>query len=549
MTFDNVEQIAELIQNPVNSELIKTAREYSDKCSLHVTGKNIDSFFEQIKGYETDDQIALRKDYARSNKYLFDEMLRPLDKIFAARGGAKYYNIGGRSDSQEIKFKQILSNVKNGMSIEKWNQKVWMKKRIIDPGGIILTEVSKDGRDCYPTYKSIFSILDYKFNGLKVEYVIFEPTVIDGVKRYRVLDDVMDYIFEEKTSTENGTTITNINIVPLESFRHGFPSLPAIMIGDMEDENTGIKISFIDQVIELAEEILVDNSVKIIFKFTQGFPAYWEIERVCHQCKGERKVNGQDCPSCGGTGIRQKRDVSDKIIVTMDETGKAGAIPPAGYVSADVATWVQMNSESEMMSKLLHKAMWGTLAMISEKIYQTATGVVGDLQPVYDRLNVISGEAENIEKFITDIMGDFYFGKSYKGSTIIYGKRFQIESPDQLLEKFGKAKQNNVPSQTVKNIYMEYLQTMYANDTFEMTRQIKMFKLDLFPVYTSVELKGLGFPITEIERKMLCEQWMSLISTDELITKPIETLNEQRDTYININLKTYAEVQGNSSNF
>ncbi len=542
----SVEQIVELIENPANKELIKKSREYSDKCNLHVNGKDIDKFFEQVKGYENEDQINLRKQYARSNKYLFDEMLRPLDKVFAARGGAKYYNIGGSDDRDETRFKEILSNVKNGMSLEKWNQKVWMKKRITDPGGIMMVEVSENGRSCYPTYKSIYSILDYKFKGIKVEYVIFEPEESEDTRRYRVVDDVMDYIFIESKSPVNDNTENKIVLSEEESFKHGFNGVPAVMISDTEDEIYGYKTSFIDNVIELAEEILIDNSVKILFKFIEGFPSYWELERSCPHCKGEGKVNGEDCPSCGGDGIRHKKDVSDKIIVTMDEAGKASAIPPAGYVSADVATWVQMNAESEMMAKLLHKAMWGTMALTSEKIYEKATGVLNDIQPVYDRLTPISNEAENIEKFMTDIIGKFYFRFTYKGSTVIYGKRFQIESPDQLLTKITEAKGGNIPFQTVSNIYMEYLQTMYSNDPFEMARQTKLFKLDNYPLYTAKELKAIGFTAQDIYSKVAFDQWANLLTIDELFFTPIDKLISKRDLFINEKIEKYEVLQRSS---
>jgi hypothetical protein len=546
MTLE-ISQIVDLIQNPANKDLIDESRKYSDKCNLHVNGKDIDKFFELIKHYENEQQLALRKKYSRSNKYIFNEMLRPLDKIFSARGGAKYYNIGGSDYKDEIKFRQILSDVRNGLSLDKWNQKVWLKKRIVDPNGILLLETSKDGRNCYPTYKSIYSILDYQYSGLKIEYVIFEPEVDkEGVKRYRVIDDKMDYIFIEQPIVKDANQIRNISVSDEESFPHGYDKFPGIMIADTEDDLKGFKTSFIDNVIELAEEILVDNSVKIIFKFTQGFPAYWEIERSCSVCKGSGKIEAKDCPHCLGTGVRTKKDISDKIIVTMDETGKAGAIPPAGYVSADIGTWEMMNKESELMSKLLHKSMWGTLAMISEKIYQTATGVVGDLQPVYDRLSPISSEAENIEKFFTDLMGKFYFRNLYKGSTIIYGKRFQIESPDQLLEKLAKAKQGNVPSQTVKNIYMEYLQSMYSNDIMEMSLQIKIFKLDLFPVFTVNELKDIGFPLEELYKKLLFDQWIVSLSNDKILTENLETLTSERDDYINLKIKSNATLQRNS---
>ena len=282
-------QITEFIESPANKELIDAARIYSDKCNLHVNGKDLNKHFQQIKDYENTNQLELREKYGRSNKYLFEQLLRPLDKVFAARGGAKYYNIGGSDNTQESEFKSILSDVRKGMSLEEWSQAVWLKKRVIDPNGILMLEVSEDGKDCYPTYKAITSIHDYQFSGLKVEYVIFIPEEEEGVKKYRVVDDRMDYIILETTEPND---VRKFEISTEESFPHGFGKVPAIMIGNKEDDVFGYKISFIDTVIELANEILIDNSVKIIFKFTQGFPAYWEIERKCNVCKGQKKIQG-----------------------------------------------------------------------------------------------------------------------------------------------------------------------------------------------------------------------------------------------------------------
>jgi hypothetical protein len=532
-----LEQISVLIDTPFNKKLIEDARKYYTKCVLHVTGEGMKSFLSQVKQYENDNQFALRKAYARSNKYLFNEMLRPLDKVFTSRGGAKYYNLEGNS---EVDFKQTLSNVKDGMSLSKWMQTVWKKKRVIDPNGIIFMEISQDGNSCYPTYKGINSIYDYKFSGNQLDYVIFEPEKTKEGDKYRVVDDRNDYMVLVGTDARG---VHSVSIITEETFPNYFGYVPGRLISDDFNDEEGIRLSIIDSVIELAEEIIIDNSVKIIFKNIHGFPGYWEVERRCISCGGSGKIDGKNCPSCSGVGLRMGRDISDKIIVTLDEAGKAGAIPPAGYVSTDVATWVQMNTEADLMEKLLHKAMWGTLAMISEKIYEKATGVVTDLQPVYDKLGLISSETETVEKFITDILGAFYHGGSYHGSTVIYGRRFQLESPDALLKKYSDAKTTGIPEEILENIYMEYLQTAYAEDSFEMAKQVKKFKLDPYPIYTASDLKNLGFVKEEIYRKVFYMQWISTIDLNTLLFSKEQALIEQRDNFIINQIKKYAKVQ------
>ena len=38
-------------------------------------------------------QKELREKYKRSNKHIYAQMSRPLDKVYTAKGGAKYYNL------------------------------------------------------------------------------------------------------------------------------------------------------------------------------------------------------------------------------------------------------------------------------------------------------------------------------------------------------------------------------------------------------------------------------------------------------------------------
>jgi len=151
-----------------------------------------------------------------------------------------------------------------------------------------------------------------------------------------------------------------------------------------------------------------------------------------------------------------------------------------------------------------------------------------------------------MEKFITDVMGDFYFRGAYQGCTIIYGKRFQIESPDVLLKKFSDGKIGNVPEQSLISIYMEYIQTMYANDAYEMAKQLKILKLDVNPIYTAKELFEFGFNLKDIYRKNYFVQWVLRMDKDQLLFKPESDLIIERDLFINSNIEKYASLQTSS---
>jgi len=545
MTLE-LDQIKTYILDSFNKELISKAREHHRKVNMHVNGVGLDAWLKQIKTYENDQQYLLRKQYKRSNKALYSNLLRPLDKVFHTRGGAKYYNL---SENQEKEFKQILSSLPNGFSVEKFCETIWKQKKITDPSGIIFIEISVDGESSYPSYKSITSILDYQFNNTSIEYVIFEPEeVLVGDKTFekiRVVDDAFDYMFRKEED--------EITLIEDETFPNYWGYVPAIIISNEFDEVYGYAKSFIDSSIELADEVVCDNSVKNIFKKTSGFPSYWEYERKCLVCSNSPGyLNGDKCPSCGGDGIRKSKDVSDITVVALNEQGESNPTPPSGYVAPDITTWKQMNEEEDYLKQAIHYAQWGTLAFIEDSVQKTATGVTADLMPVHDQLNVFSSEAESIEKFITDTIGRFYYGLGYKGSTIIYGRRYVVESPDQIINKLAEMKQKGVSENIQRNKYKEYLQAEYNNDPYEMTKQIKIFDLDLFPLYTTKDFSDMGLEKAMIE-KLLFGEWIKTIPDNELIFEDKKKLQNDRDIFINEKINKYGtehqeNVQGYSSN-
>jgi len=93
---------------------------------------------------------------------------------------------------------------------------------------------------------------------------------------------------------------------------------------------------------------------------------------------------------------------------------------------------------------------------------------------------------------------------------------------------------------------MEYIQTMYANDAYEMAKQLKILKLDVNPIYTAKELKDFGFNIKDIYSKNYFIQWILRMDKDQLLFKPEEVLIRERDLFINSNIEKYASLQTSS---
>ena len=95
------------VKNILDSELdprIKAARAMKDKLRLHVDGIGLQEYLSRINNYENAGQFTARQKHAISNKFLTEELLRPVDNAFHARGGSKNYQFSSDQEKKEIEI-------------------------------------------------------------------------------------------------------------------------------------------------------------------------------------------------------------------------------------------------------------------------------------------------------------------------------------------------------------------------------------------------------------------------------------------------------------
>ena len=71
-----------------------------------------------------------------------------------------------------------LDDYKDGQPIKEYLRNIWFNHFITDPNGLLFNEVTDDGLNTYPTYKSIFSINKMEVRGVQPEYIVFEPHLV-----------------------------------------------------------------------------------------------------------------------------------------------------------------------------------------------------------------------------------------------------------------------------------------------------------------------------------------------------------------------------------
>lgn len=503
-----------LLKRP-NSEIIQCAETMHQKLTVHINGIGLSSYLKQVNSYERPEHLALRKQYAKSNKDLFERLSRPVDKVFCARGGGRFYKLD--TPENEKIFDTILRDIENGYSSRRWVETFWKPRYFDDPMGLVFMEVDESG-EAYPTYKSSTDIFDYALDGRKLKYVVFrteDPSI------FRFVDDTFDTTYKVE-----GEKITKIG----KTYLNYWGYVPGIIISDIPKAGyEDIYTSPFDSIIELADEYLIDGSIRTIYKFKHGFPKSWKYREMCGDCKGTGARGGSECKPCNGTGKKLDSSVSEVMVLDWP-TGDDKIIAPdvAGFITPDLEYLKQSREEIQKLEDLMYNTHWGT-----EQVKQgtsgnpeTATGRFIDAQPVNERLSKYADAAEVIEKFIVDALGQFYFGTKYQGCTITYGRRFIIEGPDQLWNKYEQARKSGAPNNALDDHYREYLEAKFQANTIELQKYMKMARVEPF-VHNTVEQVALFTTGVELARKIYFSEWAATIKEIEWITVKDEELKNK----------------------
>jgi len=526
----SLQDIEHILKNRPNKPLVDAVQAYSRKLTMHITGAGLDTYIQKLDYFEKKELYDIRLRYTRSNKDFFSRLHRPIDKIFTANGGSSYYNM---PDGSRRAFLQLLGDVEWGHSLRSWVKTFWQPALHYDPMGLIMMEVDAKG-DTYPTYKSSNTIYDYQLIGRRPEYVVLctdiktgDTNNADGKPRkiYRVVDDAMDYLVEW-----NGNTAV---IIEEHSFTNHYGKLAAWVLSDRFDPQRGYYISPDDAVIELADQYLREGGILNVFKNHFGFPQRWRYMGDCDKCKGTTQINGEACDACNGSGRKHKYDVSQDINLPIPSKEDPLLVPPAGNIEASVTSWDKMDGSLDALFNMAYYTKWGVEYAIqtSGPDIKTATQSLMDEQPKIEALYAYSAAAEQTEKLIADHMGSFYFGSSYGGADINYGKRFMLESPDKIMDSLVALVRDEAPYEIVREKMEAYYHTLYQGDSVKLNTALKLIDVEPLPFCPLSRAKELLNPM-DYARKLYYNDWRGLKTTRDMLMKStVEALRASLTAY------------------
>lgn len=518
MQFKNEQEVIDKIKaNLTLSKWVITARDNHRTLKALVLGKDFsDVLINKIEKIESEDRKVARKKYSKDIRDMFDRVMQPRTNVFSASGGSTTNELTGVVKDKLIK---ILDNFKGQKSIKQYLSDNLFRLEDTDPNGLLFMEYKADEK-IYPTYKSINDIRIYESNGQLLEYVIFEPkkTIVEGVViiEWRVVDSRKDYTFKQI----GGNTLV---LDEDKTFEHPFGSVPAVILSDIQEMGSELRISPLFPIEELAKEYARDKSILTIYKFQNGMPRHWRYERFCRRCQGSGKSNDKTvCDECKGTGTGRRNDVTDITVLDLPREGQPIVTPNLeGFVSPDLATWKQYKEDLQGLEDLTESTMWGT-RRVQRGANETATGRFIDVQPV---TNKISKFADNYEWICNQLIGyceDWINGKpkDKKDFTYIAGRRFIIESPDILLDKYTESMTKGVNSSVLDKLLEEFIYSKYQTNSQMLETMLKKKNIEPYVHLTTPQVNEIFGREEAYKKSLFVDFWEQAdTSKDEKVLK------------------------------
>lgn len=521
----NTDNVVDFIKgyNDKAPDWIREARAQSKELKALVFGDNFtELLINQIEQIESKEMSIARVKYSMDIRDLISRVFEPRGNVFSADGGSEHYSV--ENETLKKKIKAHLSAFKYDKSIEKYLSNDYFQLSDVDPNGLIFLEYKKledNEIEVYPTYKSINTIFDYDCAGQTVKWVLFkeEKTVenVGVVKVWRFVNSEVDIVVKQ----------TDNSYVVQDELVNDFGVVPAVILSPIQKISTKQRLSWLYYVQELTKKYARDWSVKTIYEFLQGFPKHWRYVMLCYACKGSGKKDNGSCPTCDGRGEITKGDVTDDIRLPIPADNETPVLAPniAGFISPDLETLKHMEESRAGLEDLIFFTLWGTREAKGGG-NETATGRFLDVQPLINKLNTYSDTVEDVHNLLADFVVKLVDRAEATQNERVYfktyGRRFIIESPDVLIERYNKAVEAGSPVTLLDKMFEEVISSKYKNDAKMRALMSKKFRVEPFRHLKELDIYTI-FGSEQVQKKQAYSYWWENEANTDLDVKQLTT--------------------------
>jgi hypothetical protein len=531
------EEVIQLIKEPVDPVIAYNCKLQNDH-KVHIQGTGFESVLKQIIGYETAEQFKQKKLITKPfTRPIFKKILNAQSRWKTAQGTSKYYKFKKDNEDIQADFREnILGQAWKGSGIEDF-VKEFLSKAIYEEfngfmviekgatfydgnikyenrGGIKTRIKSTDKVKPYICFYAAEDIYKFKINGKKVEYIAFkfkEETRKDstGAEKkytyYRVIDDNYDYIVRK----EGGDPESVIIDPEYPAFQHNIGQPPVCPVSTLQHNirNEKTKTSPIEEVIALLDYMLHQFGEHVATNILHAHPTYYEMGQTCnytdpntgyHCDKGKIFTNDAenaeiDCPECKGLGTYRNKDASTVLTFpAKDGEGKPFSVQNiAGYATFPTEALEYQQAAIDWMEKrILDSALgMGNISNKDTSLDKTATEIIQvNIKPLEDIISDIIDIVEYAEESLTDFIGRMYYGDTYLGCEIIYGRQLNLRDENVLIAELKKAKESGATKSYIKAISEELVYSRFSRSESDQARNILLLRLEPLQGYTFSEV-------------------------------------------------------------
>lgn len=523
------EKIQELIKKPEALDDIAKASKLHKNLKLHVNGEGYEGWWltKKADGFESTKTLKKKQHYCRpKTPRIYQGVTKQYAKIFRAKGATRTYRFKKDEAAYEKELKKILENCSFGLSIQQFMSVIWFKALIEEPNGFIAVELKpadqlKDANkeEPYLTFYCLEDVHDFEYVNNELQYIILKTEYYLNEKEYeafRVIDSESDSLWYK-----DGDEIKPVMITELvteqesevyrtrpDSYKQKFKKIPFIQVSNYRASATddNFKINPIAKSLPNADsyQSLADDHT-ICVKLHQH-PYFYSYPVQCETCNGTKQIkrplndgtNSYDsfeCGTCHGTGFMSalKADISQGISLPItdkfEEDGFPAAAAPAGYITPELESLKEQRVEMKDEQDFIEYACLGVVGILARdtQTQVTATKAELDMQPLIDTLSDISSNAEQVEEFLTDRIGELLF-PTYEGSIIHYGRLYFLKSIEMLYSEYKTAKESGANEGQLKEILRTIIYIKHENDSLAELRAQMLLDLEPMPTKTIDEV-------------------------------------------------------------
>ncbi|MFA5196774.1 MAG: hypothetical protein WC401_13330, partial [Bacteroidales bacterium] len=133
---------------------------------------------------------------------------------------------------------------------------------------------------------------------------------------------------------------------------------------------------------------------------------------------------------------------------------------------------------------------------------------------------------------IADFLGHYHFPLTFKQAFIQYGRRYLIETPDQIWEKYINAKKLDAPVSSLDILLFQYLESEYRENETMFIVEHKKAQLEPFVHWSiSIVRESETIPDEDKQKKEFFGEWIRTKTVEELYTATLEELRKELSDY------------------